>query len=204
MNAPRPPVRASRTALRWESARAESRQRILHAAGEVFTEDGFESATMKRIAEVCGITKVTIYAHYRDKERLYRAVMDGYLGSMPKPALEMRREVGLRDALACIVQDIRILAGDPSCQAFCQILLRSDMQKSAYMDRWNEVLQPYRESAVRAFSDVSPKLNNGEDGEKFLRLILAEQGLPKGTAPVSGSNATIELFTRSYGYASLG
>jgi len=203
MNAPGPSTRASRAARRWESARAESRQRILHAAGKVFAKDGFESATMKRIAEVCGITKVTIYAHFRDKERLYRAVMDGYLASMPKSALEMRCDVELRDVLAGIVQCIRKMALDPSCQAFCQILMRSEMHKNVYMDRWNAMLQPYREAAVQAFANVSPNSSNGEDGEKFLRLILAEQGLPKGTGQVSSSSATIALFTRSYSCTSV-
>lgn len=199
MSAPTPSHLTSKTALRWESARAHSRQKILHAAGGVFAKDGFESATMKRVAEVCGVTKVTVYAHFRDKARLYRAVMDGHLASMPIPTLEMPKEVQLRDRLIGIVRGVRMLALDPSCQAFCQSLMLSELDKLTYMACWTAILKPYREAAVTAFAHVSPNLENGADGEKFLRLILAEQGLPQGLEPVSSSEATIALFARSYG-----
>lgn len=190
---------ASKTAVRWENARSRSRQGILEAAGEVFAKDGFESATMKRIAEVCGVTKVTVYAHFRDKARLYQAVMEGHLAVMPQPTLYAGREVELSDALVGIADGIQTLASHPSCQAFCQALMRSELEKRAYMEVWTAMLQPYREAAVRAFANASPSSNHAEDGEKFLRLILAEQGLPQGTVPVSSSDATIALFARSYG-----
>jgi AcrR family transcriptional regulator len=190
---------ASKTAVRWENARSRSRQGIQEAAGEVFAKDGFESATMKRIAEVCGVTKVTVYTHFRDKARLYQVVMAGHQALMPKPMLYTGREIELCDALVGIAYGIRTLASHPSCQAFCQALMRSELEKRAYMDYWTAMLQPYRQAAVRAFANASPSSNNGEDGEKFLRLILAEQGLPQGTVPVSSSDATIALFARAYG-----
>ena len=193
-----PPL-ASKTAVRWENARSRSRQGILEGAGEVFAKEGFETATMKRIAEVCGITKVTVYAHFRDKARLYHVVMEGHLALMPKSMVYTGRDVELGDALVGIWHGIRTLALNPSCQAFCQALTRSELDKGVYMGCWTEMLQPYRKAAVRAFANASPSSSNGDDGEKFLRLILAEQGLPQGTLPVSSSDATISLFARAYG-----
>jgi len=190
---------ASRTAARWEKARSRSRQGILEAAGVVFTEDGFEGATMKRIAEVGGVTKATVYAHFRDKARLFSAVMDRYLASMPDPVVDPGAEVELSDALACIAGGIRTLASHPACRAFCQTFTRSELDKHIYMERWNAILLPYGQAAVCALANVSRSQINNEDGEKFLRLILAEQGLPQGTEPVSTSDATIALFARSYG-----
>lgn len=199
MNAPAPPGLKSRTALRWESSRAQNRQRILHAASEVFAKDGFETATMKCISELCGITKVTVYAHFRDKACLFRAVMDGHLSSMPKPSPEMFGELTFGDSLVGIVQGIRTLANNPACQKFCQALMRSELDKKGYLDRWDAMLQPYRVAAVRTFENASPKSRSSEGGEKFLRLVLAEQGLPQGQIPVSSSDATIALFTLAYG-----
>ncbi|MEN5264458.1 TetR/AcrR family transcriptional regulator [Stenotrophomonas sp. TWI587] len=185
--------------MRWEKARSRSRQGILEAAGHVFIDDGFEKATMKRIAEVCGVTKATVYAHFRDKVRLYNAVMDRYLASMPEATFDPGAEVELAGALTCIAQGIRTLASHPACQAFCRTLTRSELDKGTYLERWNAILQPYAQAAVCALANVSRSQINSEDGEKFLRLILAEEGLPQGTEPVSSSDATIALFLRSYG-----
>lgn len=170
----------------------------MEAAADVFAKDGYESATMKRIAEVCGVTKVTVYAHFRDKARLYKAVMDGHVATMPALTLGMGAGVELSNALACIDEGIQVLASHPSCQAFCQTLMRSELDKNAYLQHWNAVLQPYLNFAIRALANASPGSNNATDGEKFLRLIVAENGLLQTTVPMSASETTVGLFARAY------
>lgn len=159
---------------------------------------------MKRISELCGITKVTVYAHFRDKARLFRAVMDGHLNSMPKPSPEMFGELTLGDSLVGIVRGIQTLAQNPACQKYCQALMRSELDKNGYLDRWDATLQPYREAAVRTFDNASSKSGSSESAEKFLRLVLAEQGLPQGQMPATSSDATIALFIQAYGPALAG
>src|SRR5690606_33730306 len=121
---------------------------MLDAAGTVFAEEGFENATMKRIAEVCGVTKVTIYAHYRDKARLYKAVMDGHLASIPDARLDPHVAMDLGDALMRISDGIERLAADPACQAFCRTLSRSDHARDVYMEHWSTKLEPYLDLAT--------------------------------------------------------
>lgn len=195
---------ASKTALRWENARARSRHCILEAASVVFAEDGFERATMKRIAEVCGVTKVTVYAHFRDKDRLYTTVMDRHLAAMPAPQLGEQHAVALEDALARISDGIQILAADPACQAFCQSLMRSAEGSRVYCEQWDATLQPYRSFATQAFATACPGSNNAADGDTFLRLILAEHALLPGARPRSTRATTIALFTRAYRVAYAG
>lgn len=189
----------SKTALRWESARALSRRLILDAAGTVFAEEGFENATMKRIADVCGVTKVTVYAHYRDKARLYKAVMDGHLTSMPPAELNMQGAVDLGEALTRITDGIGRLAADASCQAYCRSFSRSAYASDVYLKHWCATLQPYLDLAIQALRMASVGAMNATDSEKFVRLVLAEQGLPQGLTPVSDSKATVALFERAYG-----
>lgn len=189
----------SKTALRWEGARALSRRWMLDASGTVFAEEGFENATMKRIAEVCGVTKVTIYAHYRDKARLYRAVMDGHLASIPDARLDAHGAMDLGAVLMRISDGIERLAADPACQAFCRTLSRSDHARDVYMEHWSTKLEPYLDLATRAMASAPVRSSHSDDSEKFLRLILTEHGLPHGAMPVSGSEATVALFMRAYG-----
>lgn len=52
------------------------REAILNAAKEVFFEAGYAVASMDRIAEVAGVTKRTVYAHFESKDALFAAVVD--------------------------------------------------------------------------------------------------------------------------------
>ncbi len=50
--------------------RAETRQKILDAAREMFVQDGYEATTMRRIAEKIRYTPTAIYHHFENKEAL--------------------------------------------------------------------------------------------------------------------------------------
>nr|NYT99463.1 helix-turn-helix transcriptional regulator [Stenotrophomonas sp. SbOxS2] len=167
----------------------------------MFAEEGFERATMKRIADTCGVTKVTVYAHFRDKERLYKAVMEDHLASMPPPKFESRRSVGLSDSLNSIAEGLGTLATHSSCRKFCQTLMRSELSSAVYLEHWNSILRPYSDGAMQAFANASPTSDSAGDGEKFLRLILAEHGLLQRPSPDSGSDKTVALFLRAYASA---
>jgi AcrR family transcriptional regulator len=48
---------------------------LLAAALDTFLEHGYEQATMEQIATAIGMSKRTVYAHYSDKEALFRAAV---------------------------------------------------------------------------------------------------------------------------------
>lgn len=154
---------------------------------------------MKHIAALCGVTKVTIYAHYPDKERLYRAVMDAHLAALPAAEPHLPAAMDLGDALKRITDGIRRLALDPSAQAFCRTLTRSELGRQDYMAAWSAALRPYLTLATHTFAKASAGVSPADDGEKFIRLIVAEHGLPQGSGPPSRSDTTVALFARAYG-----
>ena len=51
------------------------RETILNAATASFRDDGYESASMDRIAELAGASKRTVYNHFGSKEALFQAVV---------------------------------------------------------------------------------------------------------------------------------
>jgi AcrR family transcriptional regulator len=54
-----------------------TRDKILNAAGEVFSEQGFEGATIRAITERAGVNVAAVNYHFRDKAELYtRVVVD--------------------------------------------------------------------------------------------------------------------------------
>lgn len=53
---------------------AETYDRILSAAGELFMQSGYENTSMQQIAEQCGVTKGALYHHFKSKDAILEAM----------------------------------------------------------------------------------------------------------------------------------
>ena len=69
--------------------RDERRERIVWAAKLVLLEKGLDAASMDDVAERAGTTKPTVYAHFKSKDELFRAVVELvkalFLGKLRSP-----------------------------------------------------------------------------------------------------------------------
>jgi AcrR family transcriptional regulator len=57
-----------------------SREKILAAAEDVFLRHGFLGTNMDAVAEKAGVSKQTVYAHFRSKEALFMEVVEAMTG----------------------------------------------------------------------------------------------------------------------------
>jgi AcrR family transcriptional regulator len=65
---------------------------ILGVAGQVFAHDGYDRASMDRIAELAGVSKPMLYAYFGSKEGLYVAYIERTGGDL------VQRLIGSDDA----------------------------------------------------------------------------------------------------------
>jgi AcrR family transcriptional regulator len=70
------------------ASRAETKRRLLVAAGEEFTERGYHAATVSRIAKRAGVTVQTLYLAWGSKRELLRAQMEAALSGSPDTAYQ--------------------------------------------------------------------------------------------------------------------
>ncbi len=56
---------------------SETRTAAQQAALALFTANGYEATSLREVAEVLGITKAALYYHFRSKEDIVRAIMQG-------------------------------------------------------------------------------------------------------------------------------
>ncbi len=60
---------------RTRPKRAETRDRILEAAGEVFTSRGYDGASLDDVAAAAGLTKGAVYSSFSGKDELFFALV---------------------------------------------------------------------------------------------------------------------------------
>lgn len=97
---------------------SQKRAVILAGATEVFRLEGFEAASMDRIAEVSGVSKRTIYNHFGSKDALFESVIEALVAVVvsnkqvewdPSQSLESQLRAFAR-AKTMIVEDGQWLA----------------------------------------------------------------------------------------------
>lgn len=63
-------------AERKEKQKNEIRQLILDASMKLFVEEGFESITIRKIAELIEYSPTTVYLYFKDKDEIFYALHD--------------------------------------------------------------------------------------------------------------------------------
>src|SRR5580698_8068358 len=63
-------------AERKEKQKTEIRKLILDASIKLFVEEGFESVTIRRIAEIIEYSPTTVYLYFKDKDEIFYSLHD--------------------------------------------------------------------------------------------------------------------------------
>jgi len=81
------------------------RAAILQAARQMFTRCDFDGVSMDQIATAAGVSKLTVYNHFGDKETLFTSMVRDYCEqSFPAALFQPAADVPLRAALMNIAQ----------------------------------------------------------------------------------------------------
>src|SRR5829696_8710182 len=79
----------------------DTRSRIQAVAVELFTEKGYDSTSLREIAEALGVTKAALYYHFKSKEEIVESLTSDHVERMNtllewaeqhRPTPEFRRE----------------------------------------------------------------------------------------------------------------
>ena len=87
----------------------DRRRQILAVAMELFAERGFRGTTTRQIAERAGVNEAILFRHFRSKEDLYWAILDGKCrcaGWQKQLEAELRASADPRETFAAIAEGI--------------------------------------------------------------------------------------------------
>ena len=58
------------------------RAEILHAAERIFVRDGYQGATIRKIADEVGVSSTALYMHFRDKDEILLEICEGAIAAL--------------------------------------------------------------------------------------------------------------------------
>jgi len=147
-------------APRAESTQPLTRERVLEAAAEVFSQKGFQAATVREICSAAGANLAAVNYHFRDKVSLYHAALEHVLA---QGFHEFPFDLGLgprptpRDRLRAFVRSfmLRMLSRRGWGQGQNQMILRELVQQSPVLDHFVErFARPMRDALQSIIRDL--------------------------------------------------
>ena len=95
--------RSTRSARKPKGGGHERRGEILAAAARIFNSDGYDGATIRRIADEVGLSSTALYMHFRDKDEILVEICQGameqlltlaaQIAAQEKPAADRARDM---------------------------------------------------------------------------------------------------------------
>ncbi|MDH7452958.1 TetR/AcrR family transcriptional regulator [Luteimonas composti] len=187
------------------------RAAILEAAGRMFTRLGFEGASMDQIASEAGVSKLTVYSHFGDKETLFgeavRLVCDSLMpGDLfvadPSAPLRSQLEGIARAFFAMIVSDEalathRMMMSPGGDERLRQLFWEAGPERvqqafTAFLEaRAGELDIPDLPRAARQFFALLK-------GDLHTRLACGLCERPSAAAVDEHIAATVDMFLRAY------
>ncbi|MDL2079004.1 helix-turn-helix domain-containing protein [Streptomyces sp. GXMU-J15] len=157
---------------RWEPG---ARERLVVAAVDLFTEQGYDATTVAQIAERAGVTKSTFFRHFPDKRELLVAGQETLSRLLAEGIAEAPADAGPLDAVAAGLE-----------------------RAAGAMGPMNRELAPRLKAAVAASTELQER-----DALKSVSLAaamteaLTARGVPDATAAVAGELGVL-AFKRGY------
>jgi AcrR family transcriptional regulator len=157
----------------------DTRERLLRAAGEIFAEQGFRSATVREISRRANVNVAAVNYHFRDKEGLYSSVLRYTLDSaVKKYPLELGLKTGgtpeetlhafVRLLLSRVLDD-----GRPSWHG--KLMAREFIEPTAALDQMiEEAIQPLYQSLSAILRDLMGSSVNEEEVRMCLMSIVGQ------------------------------
>ncbi|MBQ4409706.1 MAG: TetR/AcrR family transcriptional regulator [Firmicutes bacterium] len=99
---------------------ADTREKILNAALQLFARDGYEAVSVSGIASALGITKGALYRHYQNK----RDIFDSIVRRMEERDRQQSAEHGVPEGTAEEMPDVYEAADPQNILAFSKAMFR--------------------------------------------------------------------------------
>lgn len=213
---PRRPADAAPAAGPGRPKDLGKRAAILDAAKRLFTAQGYEGVSMDAIATEAGVSKLTVYSHFGDKDALFaEAVKSHCEQAMPAALLEDRPAMPVRERLSEIASAFYAMIASPEAVAGHRMLCSPQVMDTALPQMFWDAGPRRVQERFRALLDARVAAGDLDvpdtalaasqfftllKGEPHARLVFGCgcSGDPHMT-PEAHVAACVDMFLRAYG-----
>jgi len=208
------PKPAAKTASPGRPKDLGKRAAILEAAKRLFSNEGFNGASMDQIAAEAGVSKLTVYSHFGDKEALFSAAVRAKCEEMlPDDLFAQELKGPLRAQLKVIANAFFALVSSDeaiSTQRMMMALGQADdpLRKlfwEAGPQRTHDAFAAFLQSRVEAGELQIPDVSRAAEqffslikGEMHGRMICGLCAKPARGDVATHIEATVDMFLRAY------
>src|SRR6478672_6608634 len=206
-------AKASKSAAPGRPKDAGKGAAILETAKRLFLSQGYEGVSMDQIAAEAGVSKLTVYSHYGDKETLFAAAAKAYCDQQLSGSLfEPRPDLPLRERLLQIARVFFAMVASPEAVAAHRMLSTPQMAETAVprmfwdagpqrvQDAFADLLRARIAAGQLAIDDVPRAASQFFallKGEPHMKLVLGCAPLPEGEAEAH-VRASVDMCLRAY------
>lgn len=178
-----------------------TRQRLLQAAVRVYARDGLTGATTRAIAHEAGVNEVTLFRHFRTKDRLLSAVVgenfgaEGEVGNIPIPPVTANLRSDLTGLVRCY--DVRLTTFWPLVRTMLGEM-HLHLNESNERKVFRAIFHPLKEAVISRIKAAqrSGEIRRSESAELLSDLLLG--AIFTGVLRRSMSHLKIEYSTDTY------
>lgn len=150
-----------------QTLHADTRQRLLQMAGEVFATQGFRNATVREICRRAQANVAAVNYHFGDKARLYSEVLRFWAGeSLRKypPNLGVTPDSTSQDKLHAFVYSFFLRVFDTGQSSWFGKLMSREMADPthALAERIEETIRPMAAMLQGIIRELGPDLNDSQ------------------------------------------
>ena len=212
-SAPPPGARKGRRS-RGRPKDLDKREAILVAAKKLFTAHGLPGTSMEGIADEAGVSKLTVYSHFRSKEELFRETVFAKCSEhWPEDLFDVQARSPLRDRLRLIgrgflelvhsqevVNMYRLMAAEGAGQTrFGRLFWEFGPERT--LQRFSQVLDAAHRAGELHVPDVRRAAAHFFvllKGEHHIKSLVGAAPPPDATERQRHVEDVIELFLRAY------
>lgn len=191
------------------------REAILAAAQALFLGNGYEASSMDAIANEAGVSKLTLYSHFKDKEALFCAAVKATCETrLPRRLFQLDEDCAIEQALLAIGNAFNALVNSPESIGLHRVMVAMAAQNPPLVRMFYDagpqqllcdLQQLFAQADARGLLAIAEPLCAAEHfcslikGARHFRLLIGYSEAADADSTDAHVRDVVALFLRAYG-----
>jgi TetR/AcrR family transcriptional regulator, mexJK operon transcriptional repressor len=196
----------------------EKRAAILKAAQELFPAKGYDAVSMDAIAQAAGVSKLTLYSHFTDKDALFVEAVGAFCEQqLPQKAFELDPALSVREALMIIAKGFLDLTMDECAIQLFRTMAAQAGQNTKLAELFfaagpSRTLAEMEQFLCQSHAEAKLQVENPTKaaehffcmlkGVRHMRALMGVMTIPTVAERNEHAKEVVDMFMRAYQQAS--